>query len=171
MSAVAALLAMLAPSSVRAQRRRRRRCCGGSRSEGRGGPDAGHAADRRLFHTLLANRGQIRRTVKKLPDGVETVTETDNPQLRAVLVRHVKSMYDRLETGRPIHRRDPLFAEIFRNAEKITLKAESTDTGIRVLETSDDPHAVKLIQRHAEVVSLFLKNGHAEVHKNHAVPQ
>jgi len=39
-----------------------------------------------------------------------------------------------------------------------------------VSETSDDAYAAALIQAHADVVSLFIKNGHDEVRKNHAVP-
>jgi hypothetical protein len=35
---------------------------------------------------------------------------------------------------------------------------------------SADPYAVYLITRHAEVVSLFLANGHAEVRKDHEPP-
>jgi len=45
-----------------------------------------------------------------------------------------------------------------------------TDKGMRVTETSDDAYVVKLIQTHADVVSLFLKNGFPEVHRDHAVP-
>jgi hypothetical protein len=39
-----------------------------------------------------------------------------------------------------------------------------------VKETSDDPYVVKLIQAHAEVVSLFIKNGFDEARRNHEVP-
>jgi hypothetical protein len=51
------------------------------------------------------------------------------------------------------------------------MQARPTQTGIEVIETSDNPRVVKLIQAHAEVVSLFLENGQAEVRKNHTVPQ
>ena len=86
------------------------------------------------------------------------------------LQAHVASMYKRLEAKRPIHARDPLFAEIFRNADKIKLKLEKTKKGMKVVETSDDAYVAKLIQSHAEVVSLFLKNGRAEMMKNHTLP-
>jgi hypothetical protein len=80
-------------------------------------------------------------------------------------------MYERVENGNPIHMRDPLFAAIFSNAGKISMKVERTEKGVRVVETSADPYIAKLIQAHAEVVNLFVKNGHAEVSKNHAVPK
>ena len=50
------------------------------------------------------------------------------------------------------------------------MSMELTERGIKVTETSDDPHVVRLIQSHAEVVSLFVQNGHEEVRKNHTVP-
>lgn len=149
----------------------------GGTGRGRGGgPQGGPGQrgqmdqDHQAIQLLLQNRQDIRRKVINLPNGVKTLTETDNAQLRPVLVGHVKSMYERLESGRPIHQRDPLFRELFQHAKEITMKARPTATGIEVIETSDNPRAVKLIQAHAQVVSLFLKNGHAEVRKNHAVP-
>lgn len=145
----------------------------GGPGRGRGGPgrnDPTFEADHDAIHTLLAGRARIRREIRNLPNGVETLTETPDEDLRSVLVEHVSAMYDRLEDGRPIHQRDPLFAELFRHREQIVMNMDLTEHGIRVTETSDDPHVVKLIQRHAVVVSLFLKNGHAEVRRNHAVP-
>jgi hypothetical protein len=144
---------------------------GPGRGRGRGGRnDPTFEADHDAIQTLLLSRNAIRRRVTNLPDGVETLTETDNERLRGVLVAHVDAMYARLEDGRPIHQRDPLFAELFRHRERIEMSMELTERGIRVTETSDDPHVVRLIQSHAAVVSLFLKNGHEEVRKNHAVP-
>ena len=126
-------------------------------------------ADHQAIHALLDHRGEIRRQITKLPNGVETLTETDNDALRPVLVEHVEAMKLRVEQGRPIHMRDPLFRELFRNASRVRMEVQETPQGVRVRETSDDPHVAKLIQQHAEVVSLFLKNGYDEVRKNHAV--
>jgi len=133
--------------------------------------DAAHAIDMQAIQFLLANRSKIRRNVVNRPDGVETLTESDDPQVTAVLIEHVAAMYKRVEEQRPIHARDPLFAELFRNAAALEMKVEKTDKGVKVIETSSDPFSVKLIQAHAQVVSLFLKNGHPEVRKNHPVPQ
>ena len=76
-----------------------------------------------------------------------------------------------MEEKRPIHLRDLLFAAIFKNADKIQFQWEKTAKGAKVIETSKDPYVAKLLQAHAEVVSLFLKNGHAEVMKNHELPK
>ncbi len=123
-----------------------------------------------LFHFLLDHRKEITRKVTNLPNGIETVTECENPKVVEKLQAHVASMYQRVEEKRPIHARDPLFAEIFRNADKIKMKLEKTKKGVRVVETSEDAYVAKLAQSHAEVLNLFLKNGHVEVMKNHELP-
>lgn len=134
------------------------------------GRDPQFIADRDIFHYLLAHHDQVKRRVKKLEDGVETVTESNDPEVRAKIREHVGGMYERIKKVRPIRMRDPLFAELFRHAGKIQMRHEDTKKGVRVTETSKDPYVAKLIQAHAEVVSLFVKNGFSEAHKNHAVP-
>ena len=140
---------------------------------GPGGPrgfSAQHAEDRETFHYLLANHDKIERTVKRLPDGVETVTESSDPAVTAKIQEHVRAMKLRVEKMQPIHMRDPLFAAIFRRADKIKLEYKLTGRGVRVKETSDDALAVALIQAHADVVSAFAAKGFEEAMKNHRVP-
>lgn len=134
------------------------------------GMDATHRADMELFHFLLDHRAEITRTVTKLANGVETLTESANPRVTEKLQAHVASMYRRVEQKRPIHARDPLFAEIFRHADQITMQMEKTPKGVRVVETSANPYVARLIQAHAEVVNQFLRNGHLEMRKNHPLP-
>ncbi len=135
------------------------------------GQNAAPKSDMELIRFLLDHRKEIKRSVKNLPNGVVTVTESTNPQVVAVLQTHVASMKKRVEEARPIHARDPLFAEIFRNTTKIEMQVEKTAKGVKVLETSDDAYTVKLIQMHAAVVSLFVQNGQSEAKKNHPVPK
>jgi len=76
-------------------------------------------------------------------------------------------MYARLKDKQPINPRDPLFAALFENADKIHVKMEDTPKGITVTETSEDAAVVSLVRRHADVVSLFLKNGMPEMMRTH----
>ena len=133
-----------------------------------GGP--GHMADMQLIHELLDNGAKVQRTVTMRADGVETLTESDDPAIAKAIQAHVASMYGRVKDDQPIHQRDPLFRAIFEHASQITFAHELTPKGIKVVETSVDPYVVKLIQAHAEVLNLFIKNGHAEAMKNHDVP-
>ena len=141
---------------------------------GRGGRgmmgDAAHAADMQLFHQLFDHRTEIERQVIAREDGIETVTESKNPEVTRLLQTHVTSMLARVKERRPIHQRDPLFVELFKNADRIEAKYEQTAGGVRVIETSKDAFVVKLLQAHADVVSGFLANGMSEMMKNHPVP-
>lgn len=132
--------------------------------------DDRHDADREIFQFLLSNHDKIKRTVRELPNGVETLTESDIPEIAAKIKEHVEWMADRIKTASPIRLRDPLFAEIFKHTDKIKMQHDDTDKGVRVTETSDDPYVAKLIQAHAKVVSGFVDRGFAEAMKNHPVP-
>jgi hypothetical protein len=75
--------------------------------------DATFMVDRDVFHFLLDHRTDIRRTVKKMDKGVETLTESDKPDVAAKIQEHVVAMHKRIKEGKGIHLRDPLFADIF----------------------------------------------------------
>jgi len=135
------------------------------------GGDASMNEDRAVFHYLLDHRNVIQRQVTKLPDGVSTLTESDDPAVAQKIRDHVQAMHGRLTEKRPIHMRDPLFAAVFENADKVTMKIEPTPKGVRVTETSTDPHVAALIHAHADVLSAFLAHGYEEVQKNHPVPE
>lgn len=128
------------------------------------------AADRDVFHYLLANNKDISRTVKNRDDGVETVTESDKKDVASKIQEHAAAMHKRVKGGNGIRLRDPLFAEIFKHYDKIEMTVENTAKGVKVTETSKDKEVVKLIQAHAEVVSKFVKDGFDEAHKDHPVP-
>ena len=139
---------------------------------GKGGPgkDAAFAADRDTFHFLLENHKAITRNIKKLDNGVETVTESDKPEVAKKIQEHVPAMYERLKSGKGVRYWDPLFAEAFKHGKKMKMEITNTAKGVKVVETSDNADVVKIIQAHAEVVSQFVKNGFDEAHKEHTVP-
>jgi uncharacterized protein len=132
--------------------------------------DQRHNADQQVFQYLLANHEKIKRVVKELPNGVETLTESGTPEVAAKIKEHVEWMTVRIQETNPIRMRDPLFAEIFKHTDKIDMQHEVTEKGVRVTETSEDPAVAKLIQAHAKVVSGFVERGFAEAMKNHPVP-
>lgn len=134
------------------------------------GPDDRHHEDHEVFQFLRENHKKIKRTVLELPNGVETLTESDTPEIAAKIKEHVDWMEYRVENTNSIRMRDPLFAEIFKHTDKIKMVHEDTDKGVKVTETSDDPYVAKLIQAHAKVVSGFVERGFAEAMKNHDGP-
>lgn len=141
------------------------------RGPGRGrGPGPEMRADQEVFHYLLERHAKIRRTVKRIDNGVETLTESDDPAVAAKLQEHVASMHERVKTGRGLRFWDDLFVALFKNYKQIRMEVENTEKGVRVRETGETPAVVALIQAHADVVSLFVKQGFDEAHKNHPVP-
>jgi ubiquinone/menaquinone biosynthesis C-methylase UbiE/intracellular sulfur oxidation DsrE/DsrF family protein len=149
--------------------RGRGRGMGRGPQEGRG-PDAAMRADQDVFHFLLENHNEIQRTVKNLENGVETLTESDNPKVAAKIQEHVVAMQNRVKEGRGLRFWDDLFVAIFRNYDKIEMTVENTDRGTKVTETSKDAMTVKLIQAHAAVVTKFVERGFDEAEENHPVP-
>jgi len=155
-----------APASTAAPQRPGR---GRGRGMGRGpGPDM--RADQDVFHYLLEHHADIRRSVKRLENGVETLTESDRPEVTAKIQEHVESMHQRIKEGRGLRFWDELFVAIFKKHASIKMEVEKTEKGVKVLETSDDRMAVALIQAHAGVVSQFVAHGFDEARKNHPVP-
>ena len=109
--------------------------------------------------------------MKELPNGVETLTVSDDVKVADKIKEHVHWMEVRIVNTQPIRMRDPLFAELFRHTDKIVMQVTETGNGVRVVETSSDPYVVKLIQAHGRVVSGFVDRGFAEAMKNHPVPE
>ena len=140
---------------------------------GRGGMmgDASHQVDMQVFHQLFEHRAEIDRQVTKRADGIETLTESTNPEVTRLLKTHASAMLARVKEARPIHQRDPLFAELFKHTDQIVASYQPTAKGVRVVETSKDPCVVKLLQAHADLIGAFLANGMSEMMKNHPVPE
>jgi thiosulfate/3-mercaptopyruvate sulfurtransferase len=142
---------------------------GGRRGGGMGqrGPQM---QDMQTIHTLFDEHKKITRTVKNIRNGVETVTESDDPKVQALIAEHVWAMEKRLKNKQPIRMWDPLFVELFKYSGKINMQITKTAKGVKVTETSDDPYVVKLIQSHAQGVSEFVKEGPPSMHKRHELP-
>ncbi|MDX2043019.1 MAG: hypothetical protein SF097_17505 [Acidobacteriota bacterium] len=126
--------------------------------------------DMKTIHALFDDHKKITRTVKNISNGVETVTESDDPKVKALIIEHSWAMKARLEKKQPIRQWDPLFAELFKHSDKIKMELTNTAKGVKVTETSTDSYVVKLIQTHAAGVSEFVKEGASIMHKEHPLP-
>lgn len=123
--------------------------------------------ERRDLHDLFFNHDKIRRTVTNLPDGIRTVTESDDPQVAATIRKHVAEMGKRVEEGRdpglPIE--SPALHAIFDHKDKIKTSYETTEKGVIVVQTSTDAVAVKALQDHAAEVTDLAKRGMVAAHE------
>ena len=142
-----------------------------AQGQGRGmGMGGNQPQDMKTIHALFDDHNKITRTVKNISNGVETITESDDPKVKALIVEHALAMKARLEKKQPIRQWDPLFAELFKHSDKIKMELTNTAKGVKVTETSTDPYVVKLIQAHAAGVSEFVKEGMSSMHKEHPLP-
>lgn len=117
--------------------------------------------ERSDIHGLLFNHDRIKRSVTNLPDGIRTVTESDDPEVAATIKKHVAEMGRRVEEGRdpglPIE--SPALHAIFRDKDKIKTTYEATEKGVVVVQTSADAAAVKALQDHAAEVTDLARRG------------
>lgn len=124
------------------------------------------ATEMSAIHELFANHDRIKRTVTNLPDGIRTVTESDDPRIAELIKTHVASMGERVKAGNdpglPIE--SPALHSIFRDKDKIHTTYEMTATGVIVIQTSTDSATVAALQQHASQVSDFVKGGMAAMH-------
>ena len=121
-------------------------------------------------HFLVTNHDRLERKVKDIPNGVQTLTTTDDPELLEPLREHVREMSAMLEDGGHLRKWDPLFAEIFENGESIRIDIEEIENGVLVTEVSDDEEVVKLIRAHARRVDQFATQGHEACRKETPLP-
>ena len=91
------------------------------------GMGPGMMEDMFTIHSLLVNHGKIERRVKNIKNGVETWTESDDPEIAKTIKEHVWQMKQRMEEGRPIRQMDPLFRELFKHRNEIKLQVEGTN--------------------------------------------
>jgi hypothetical protein len=114
-----------------------------------------------LVHEMLASNERIKRTVTNLPDGIRTVTESDDAQVAQSIVAHVASMEKRLGEGRVFNLFSPTLPVLFEKKDRIRSKVETTGKGVIVVQTSDDAEVVAALQAHALEVSELARDGMA----------
>jgi len=127
--------------------------------------DAGSATDMGLVMDLVHSNAKIKRTVTNLPDGIKTVTESDDPQVAQTIKAHVASMSGRLKDGREFNIFSTTLPVIFDNANKIKSVVEMTDKGAVVIQTSADAKVVAALQAHATEVTELVQEGPTAFHR------
>lgn len=115
---------------------------------------------------MFRHFSEIERSVENLPDGIRTVTSSTNPMVMEALVSHVTGMINRVEEGRDpqVIIQSPTLTPIFAGRGKIETEIEITDEGVVVIQTSDDPEMVALLQTHAAEVTDMAERGMQAVH-------
>ena len=141
---------------------------GGGNHHGGGG----NSAAMETIQNMIAHKDDITRTIADTGDGVKTVTTSDDPEVAQWIKDHVTEMMSRIESGNRFRQRDPFFVELFDRASGSELDCDLTVTGANCIHKalSSDQCDIDLVKAHAELVSLFLENGHDELMANHDPP-
>ena len=116
---------------------------------------------------LFQNHKDITRSVELLPNGIKTLTETKDEELRAALVGHSAGMITRVEQGKnpQIPIQSLTLKTLFEGRNTIVTEIEITDYGIAIIQTSTDPKVVAALQEHALEVSDLAERGMESVYQ------
>jgi len=130
------------------------------------GHDSVTVSEMRMIHELIVNHDRIQRTVTNLPDGIRTVTESDDASIAELIRQHVAVMQRRLREGRDpgLPMESPALHALFRDRDRISTTVETTARGVVVVQTSSDPATVEALQQHASEVSDLASGGMAAMH-------
>ncbi|MEK9896686.1 MAG: hypothetical protein VW518_09740 [Burkholderiaceae bacterium] len=117
--------------------------------------------------TIFKNHKEIKRTVTNLDNGIKTETYSDNEEIRAAIVNHVTLMVTRIQENRnpKVMIQSPTLDKLFNNFDKIETSIELTDTGIAVIQTSENPKVVNLLQTHASEINDMVEKGMRAIHE------
>jgi len=121
--------------------------------------DGAFSADMNLVYQLLHAHDRIERSVTRLPDGIRTLTESNDAQVAQALKAHVSSMMERLREARVFNLFSDTLPVLFAKKERIETRVETTRNGIAVTQTSKDPEVVAALQGHADEVSELARDG------------
>ncbi len=140
---------------------------------GRGGMMGGMRGDSTsgaimsVVHELMTNHDKLRRTVTNLPNGIRTLTESDDPAMAQQIKKHVAATGEFVTKGVDpnLPMSSPALHGVLRNGAKITRQTELTAKGVLVTETSTDSATVALLQAHAAEVTDLVNRGMAAMHE------
>ena len=118
------------------------------------------------IHTLLMNHERIVRTVTNLPDGIRTVTESDDSALVLRIHEHVAGMCRVLAAGVDpgLPHTTPALRAILRDRDKISTRVDPTAKGILGVQSSSDAATVSALQQHAREVTEMVRSGREALH-------
>jgi len=132
---------------------------GGRGMMGSGMMGSATQADMSSYMNLFDRHRELRRTVDEIDGGVRTTTESDAPDLIALLQGHVSSMYSHLNQHAEVTCMSSSLPTLFRNSTSYRRDLAFTAKGVVVTETSSDPRITTAIRAHAQEVSGFVHDG------------
>jgi hypothetical protein len=93
--------------------------------------DPAFADDMHLVRDMIHGHERIKRTVNNLPNGIRTVTESDDPHVAQTIKAHVASMEQRLNEGRIFNLFSPTLPVLFENKDRIKTQGRRRDADLQ----------------------------------------
>lgn len=168
LSSVTLMVVLLVPQAINAQMGQHHRSQYQRGQHYRGQPSGmmgnhgmGHGKEAQIIHQLFAYHNQIHRTVEDIPGGIRAITESDNPDVANLLQTHVSAMYDRINKMQsiPMIGMSATLSTMVQAADQYQRQFRTTDKGIEITETSNNPEIVAVIRDHAQEVTQFAEQG------------
>ncbi len=116
-------------------------------------------SDMSSYMKLFDRHTELRRTVETIDGGVRTTTESDAPDLVALLQAHVSSMYTHLNQRAEVTCMSSSLPTLFSSSTSYRRELTLTAKGVVATETSTDPRITTAIRDHAHEVSGFVRDG------------
>lgn len=111
------------------------------------------------YMEMFNRHSELRRVVDEIPGGVRTITESDSPDLAALLHQHVPSMYARLDRSDEVMCMSQSLPTLFGRASDYRREITLTPKGVVAVETASDPSLTHAIRAHAREVTGFVNDG------------
>ena len=122
---------------------------------------------RGVIHSLFSSHAKVDRAVEKTETGYTATTTSKDPEVAAMLKKHVSQMEARLESGAGVRRWDPAFVELREHYESMITKIELMENGVSVSVVGKTPEAILVAQNHAQIISDFVEKGESQMHATH----
>lgn len=125
------------------------------------------ADQRELIHAMAAANDELTREVAFTDVGYTARTTSENPEIAAMLQKHVSYMQKRVGSGAMVRRWDPAFEEMFRYHDDMTVAVTEIDGGLEAHVMGTTPEAILVAHNHARIISDFVSRGLPAVQSEH----
>ena len=124
--------------------------------------------EQRVIIRLMAmNHEKIDRSVELIERGYRSRTTSDDPEVAAALIAHVRYMKTRMDSGGRVRNWDPAFREIAAYHDRIDTTVRELANGLEIEAVGKDLEAAAVARNHARIVSGFAAEGSAAVQRTH----
>lgn len=116
---------------------------------------------------IFKNHKKIKREVVNIENGIKTITESKDEKVRQSIIDHVTMMVTRMQEGKnpEVMIQSPTLTKLFDYYQEIDTEIELSDDGIALIQTSENPKVVELLQKHASEINDMVDRGMQAVHE------